>query len=559
MILLRNWTGQLVDGWSKPLRINESHPAATRIVAAVVPFGRGWLDLIGGYVSGGAAGGYGYSPAPTRVGMLTGRGASTQENPSQRWRRGLTTTSDVSLLGFFRAEGTIAATARTRLRAGGAGGFSGLGVDEGNGASAVLRGIVRYSGGNTAFGGSFATIPKQGYAGLVTHKSGVRQRLYVEGNLDPLEGAETRSSDYSWNWIDPPTAASNFAGPHIVWDCELPPNLAMELSAEPMALFRPAQAPRVYLLPLASTGTTPVSGDRDLRWDLLAAVAKDCTLPWSLISGVVADRSLQWGVLNALAADRTLFWNALQAVSQDGTAQWSLINAVTHDLDLRHAILNALARDTSLFWNALSAAAKDTTLPWDVLSALSQVYRDADLRWSMLERITKDEALQWALVNAITKDADLRWATLQAVSHDANLLFSILNATAKDSTLAWDLLAALAGVVKDVNVQWSLLAAVVRQLEADWSVLQQIGLMEDLRWGIVEAVLTGLESQWHTLSTTAQDVQARWDLVQAVGPAVTLVWTVTVDNVVLRPLHLWVVPAEGRVLAIEESRVLKVK
>lgn len=252
MILLKPRNHALIDP-KRPLAINWAHPAAGRIVAAIANYGRGWLDLIGGNVSA-VDPAYGYIPALTNFGTLFTRSGSISENPAQKWRRSTTTTSDMSLMALFRVEGASpGATYRGILRAGGGGGFIGLGVYE-NVPGSTLHGTVRRSGAYTNFGGSFAATVGKAYACVVTHKYGARQRLYVEGKLDPAEGAETAASDYPFNLLEPPINNTNFGGPHIAWDCELPQELAEELSAEPLALFRPVPPPRVYSLPAAGAG-----------------------------------------------------------------------------------------------------------------------------------------------------------------------------------------------------------------------------------------------------------------------------------------------------------------
>lgn len=120
-----------------------------------------------------------------------------------------------------------------------------------------------------------------------------------------------------------------------------------------------------------STGTTPVTSDLDVKWNILSPVTSNLDARWNALSSVTSDIVFQWDVQSSLAAvtsDLGIQWDIRSAVASDCNLQWSMLQAVQSDIQARWNILSQVLDDVSIRWNVISVVQSDITLQWTILS-----------------------------------------------------------------------------------------------------------------------------------------------------------------------------------------------
>lgn len=144
------------------------------------------------------------------------------------------------------------------------------------------------------------------------------------------------------------------------------------------------------------SGTTPVTGSVDLRWQTRVQVVGSTDLRWSVSNTVTGSVDLRWQVRNVVAASLDLQWAVRNAVTGSLDARWLVFNSVTASLDAR--------------WQVRAEALGSVDLRW---SAAGSVSSSLDVRWAVKGVVTGTFDARWAVSGQITASLDVRWQTRQ--------------------------------------------------------------------------------------------------------------------------------------------------
>jgi len=221
------------------------------------------------------------------------------------------------------------------------------------------------------------------------------------------------------------------------------------LDKDPYQLLRPAN--NFFWVPAQATGTTPVSADRDLRWNLQALLSKDNDLRWGLEQQVFKDNVIQWSLEVQALKDTTAKWNLLNSISVDLDARWNLNGLVSSDTDLRWHLEGTVFSDSTLAWSLLNKIQSDSTQQWSIITGVT---KDIDSRWDIEALTSADLSAMWNLQSQVIKDETIIWSLLSQVNNDDTFKWALLSSLFKDSDIRWDILQGL--VNQDLTLQWSL-------------------------------------------------------------------------------------------------------
>lgn len=328
--------------------------------------------------------------------------------------------------------------------------------------SGVLATGQRHVGVYTFNGGTFTTV--------------ANHQMWINGKSCTASSSGAGGTITDENSIGSNSAASgDFKGavgqvrvmPGVIWTADQ----AAKVALDPLGLFK---APRFFFVEGTAGGTTAVSKDNDLRWDVLSSATKDADLRWNVLSAAVKDADFRWNLVTALQKDSDLRWNLISSALKDVNLRWDMSGSVTKDGDMRWNILTALLKDADFRWNVVTALQKDSTLQWNLIAAVA---KNSDLRWDILSSLTainKDIDLRWNLVASIFNSLTAQWNLLTSVQKDESLIWQVAVAVAKDYSLRWDITGALASAQKDITMQWSLIAATSKDVTLQWTVQSDI-------------------------------------------------------------------------------------
>jgi hypothetical protein len=155
---------------------------------------------------------------------------------------------DVTIAMMYMASGSAAEISVGGLTGSGGGGFGQFLFREGDASTAVLRcRKLTSSAGTTYFGGGTTATAGREYALVAVQKSGVDQRLYVDGVLDPTVTTDTTSfytGDPTINFFHLPRVANAPSSMMVCWQRALSDVEALQWSRNPWQLLAPP--PRRY-------------------------------------------------------------------------------------------------------------------------------------------------------------------------------------------------------------------------------------------------------------------------------------------------------------------------
>lgn len=160
-----------------------------------------------------------------------------------------------------------------------------------------------------------------------------------------------------------------------------------------------------------ASGTTPVTVDRVLSWDVQAAIAADRVLAWDVSSIVTADRELLWDVSTPVQTDRALLWDVSALVTADRQMLWdveSSLTAVTVDRTLLWDVVTRVTTDRELLWNV---TAPTLTTPTDLV-AVAVSASQVDLTWTD----TNDSETGYEIERSL--DGSTGWTLIETVNAD---------------------------------------------------------------------------------------------------------------------------------------------
>lgn len=259
---------------------------------------------------------------------------------------------------------------------------------------------------------------------------------------------------------------------------------------------------------------------------------------------ITTDLNLQWNVLQQLTTDTDTRWNILNAVETDLQAAWNLLNHVTRDEFTSWDILQQLTRDVNISWDVLAALyhiTTDITLLFNIINA---VQRDQQTAWNILNQVTRDQATAWNLLNAMTRDVQTGWHILEAVEQDVNL--------------HWNVASNLTAITTDLNLHWNLLQGIVRSFDTQWDLLEAITGDTEIRWHVANAVVAELNTHWDIANQVVTDYTLSWNLIEAMENSLTLHWSV--DGRTIAPISFIPIPPEIREIPIPaENRLIPVR
>lgn len=253
----------------------------------------------------------------------------------------------------------------------------------------------------------------------------------------------------------------------------------------------------VWAITVASSGTTPVTSDLDLRWRVNGRVSSDLDARWAVRSVVTSDSDLRWRVLNKVNSDLDLRWPVRNIASSDIDLRWRVNGRVSSDLDARWAVRSAVTSDSDLRWRVFGRVSSDADLRWAVRAAVSS---DLDLRWAVQQSagtVTSLLDLRWGVGGRVTSDLDLRWPVRALVSSDLDARWGVRSGLSSNLDLRWRVLQV---VESDLDARWIVRNRAFTDLDLRWSVAGRAVSTLDLRWRVLAdghdvAVLAGLDER----------------------------------------------------------------
>ncbi|MEW8522535.1 MAG: hypothetical protein AB2552_05730 [Candidatus Thiodiazotropha endolucinida] len=285
-------------------------------------------------------------------------------------------------------------------------------------------------------------------------------------------------------------------------------------------------------------GTTPVSNDLSLQWNVLGRITNDTQLRWDLLTTIQNDLGLAWDTLMGITQDTQLAWDVLTEVTGTVDLRWDLLQQATNNIGLQWQIVHAVQADVTLAWDLLTKVESDLGLAWDILMGLAA---DLDVRWDMesaLTAVSNETGLSWDILSTVTNDIDLRFHILQAVQNDVafawdlvtrvhsdlGLAWNTLSTIAADLDVRWDMESALTAVSNDLGLSWDILSPVTNDIDLRFQILQAVQSDMALAWDLLTNVQSDLGLAWNTLSTIAANLDVRWDIRVPIAQDLQLQW-----------------------------------
>lgn len=245
-----------------------------------------------------------------------------------------------------------------------------------------------------------------------------------------------------------------------------------------------------------------------------------------------------------VTVDLSLQWNLLQQLTTDNDTRWNILNAVETDLQLAWQLLNQVTRDEFTSWDILQQLSRDVNLSWDVIAALFHITGDMNLRWSIINAVQKDQQTAWDLLNSVNRSTAMSWNLLNAMTRDMQTDWHILETVERDVDLQWDVNSSLISVTTDLDLTWNLLQSIVSSYDTQWDLLEAVTGDQNIRWDIANAVVAELGATWNIVNGVVADLPLRWNSLEAAQNSLTLLWSV--DGLAISPITYITVRPEIR-------------
>lgn len=264
------------------------------------------------------------------------------------------------------------------------------------------------------------------------------------------------------------------------------------------------------------------------------------------------------GGTTSVTADLTLQWNVLQQITTDNDTRWAILTAVESDLQTAWNLLNHVTRDEFTSWDILQQLTRDVNISWDVLAALYHITTDVDLLFNIINAVQRDMQTAWSVLNQVTRDQATAWNLLHALTQDVQTGWHVLESVERDVDLRWNVASNLTAITTDLNLRWNLMQAIVRSFDTEWHLLEAITQDADIRWHIANAVSTELNTRWDIRNQVVTDFNLRWNSLEAMQSSLTVHWSV--DGLAITPISMITIRPEIREIPVPfENRIIPVR
>lgn len=329
----------------------------------------------------------------------------------------------------------------------------------------------------------------------------------------------------------------------------------VELSRFPSQLLK-SRRPVLYYPQDAGGGTTSVSRNADLRWNLAvlaarqadlrwhdyAAIAALADLRWNDVGRITNAADLRWHVQQLAAALSDLRWNDRALAAKAGDLRWHVANAVARSSDVRWNDYAIAARQADIQWNTIARVAAQGDFRWNVNITLSAAANQIDLRWNVRNVVAKQGDLRWNLFIKALNAIDLRWDDIARVVDTLALAWDDRQTAGKTVDAQW---AVRQTAGKQTDLRWDDRAQAARSLAALWDGAGRVAATRDLRWIIANVVTEAIEARWADLINAGAQFQVVWHDMAAAGKTVTVTWSIVgqIDTAKMTTVYF---PAEDR-------------
>lgn len=259
-----------------------------------------------------------------------------------------------------------------------------------------------------------------------------------------------------------------------------------------------------------------------------------------------------------ITTDLNIAWNVLQQLTTDNDTRWNILNAVETDLQTAWHLLNQVTRDEFTSWDILQQLTRDVNISWDVLASLYHVTTDVTLLFNIINAVQRDQQAAWNILNQVTHDQVIAWNLLNAMTRDVQTDWHILEVVERDVDLHWNVASNLTAITTDLNLHWNMLQAIVRSFDTEWNLLEAVTQDNDVRWQVANAVVAELDTRWDIHNQVVTDFNLRWNSLEAMQNSLTLHWSV--DGLAITPISMIPIRPEIREIPVPyENRIIPVR
>jgi len=251
-------------------------------------------------------------------------------------------------------------------------------------AGRTYMNVLRYDGANvSAFVNGVRDIADQAQTGNIDNLSSVSTRIGYTGSTSVRTAAATYQFFAIYNRALSET------------EIEL-------LYENPWQMFQP----RLDAVIIPSAGTTSISSDIALKWDMLNIINSDSTLKYDILNTVYNSKTLKWDILNTVSGDSTLKFDIFNTVASDSILKWDMSGLVSSDLALKWDMAGVTYSDFTCRFDILNQIASDLALKFDITST---VVGDLILKFDINSTVSSDLSVVWDAVGGVYSDCTIRF------------------------------------------------------------------------------------------------------------------------------------------------------
>jgi hypothetical protein len=220
--------------------------------------------------------------------------------------------------------------------------------------------------------------------------------------------------------------------------------------------------------------------DRELVWDVRTATEVDRELVWNVSEFVEVDRDVSWSVAANVDIDRTIVWNVQAGVEVDRELEWNVQAFVEADRELIWDVVAFVDADRELLWNVGAHVGVDRALAWDVQAFVTN---DRAVSWDVQTFVDPlDRMIEWNVGGRVSVHRIIKWDVGGPLEIDRAIAWGVNSFIERDRTLAWRVQNAVDPL--DREIAWAVREFVENDRSILWDTRAFLKLLRQLLWNV---------------------------------------------------------------------------